>query len=171
MTTFRSHLQHDDLPRVYANPGDPVKVIYSPVFDGEGNFDLQPSGEEDLYASIQSHAESVDIHVILERFARGDLTALSKVQGTYGDFTTIPKTYAELLNSVIQGEQQFASLPVETRAKFGHDFRKWMAAMDDMDNWLSLMGLEPAADPAPVSEPIVEPEVVEKIKKETVPSA
>lgn len=170
MTTFRSHLQRDELPRVYANPGDPVKTIYSPVFDDEGNFDLQPSGEEDLYAYIQSHAESVDIHVILERFARGDVTALSKVQGTYGDFTTIPKTYAELLNSVIQGEQQFMSLPVETRAKFGHDFRKWMAAMDDMDNWLSLMGLSPAADPTPDPEPIIEPEVVEKIKKETVPS-
>lgn len=171
MTTFRSHLQHDDLPRIYANPGESVKTIYSPVFDDEGNFDLQPSGQEDLYAFIQSHAESVDIHVILERFARGDVTALSKVQGTYGDFTTVPKTYAELLNSVIQGEQQFMSLPVETRAKFGHDFRKWMAAMDDMDNWLSLMGLEPASDPSSDPEPVVLPDVVKEIQKDVSPSA
>lgn len=166
MKTFRSHLV-DDLPRVYANPGDPEKVIYSPVFQEDGTFDLQPSGKEDLYAFIQSHADSVDIHVLLEQFARGDITALSKVQGTYGDFTTLPKTYAELLNVVIQGEQRFMELPVDLRAKFDHDYRKWLAAMDDMDTWLSLMGIEPTAgpianDPGPV-DPVL-PEAVERLE-------
>lgn len=141
--TFKSH--YDDHERVYQFSGDSDKVIYSPVFDKEGNLDLQPSGKEDLYAFIQSHAESVDIHVILDRFARGDVSALSKVQGTYGDFTTLPKTYAELLNAVIQGENYFMSLPVDVRAKFDHDFKKWMASMDDMDSWLSKMGIEPAS--------------------------
>lgn len=143
--TFRSHLQ--DHARVIANPGSPEKIIYSPVFDKEGNFELKESGRENLYEFIQSHAESVDIHVLLDRFSRGDISALSKVQGTYGDFTTLPKTYAELLNSVIQGENIFNSLPVETREKFGHDFRKWMASMDNMDDWLAKMGIESTAGP------------------------
>lgn len=163
MKTFRSHLS-DDLPRVYANPGDPEKTIYSPVFQDDGTFDLKPSGKEDLYAFIQSHADSVDIHVLLERFARGDITALSKVQGTYGDFTTLPKTYAELLNVVIQGEQQFMELPVDLRARFDHDYRKWLAAMDDMPNWMSLMGIEPVQDSAPAPDPVVVPEAVEKLE-------
>ena len=128
--------------RIPANPGERFKALYTPVFDKDGNFELQVSGKEDLYAFIQSHAESVDIHVILERFARGDISALSKVQGTYGDFTTVPKTYAELLNSVIQGEQYFLSLPVEVRAKFDHDFHKWMISMDNMPDWLSKMGID-----------------------------
>lgn len=162
MPEFRSHLQ--DHARVFANPGDRDKVVYSPVFDKEGNFDLQPSGKEDLYAFIQSHAESVDIHVILERFARGDVTALSKVQGTYGDFTTIPTTYAGLLNAVIQGEQYFMDLPVETRAAFDHDFRKWMAAMDDMPSWLSKMGLDPSASEPQPADPVKLPEAVEKFE-------
>lgn len=128
--------------RIPANSGERFKALYTPVFDKDGNFELQVSGKEDLYAFIQSHAESVDIHVILERFARGDVSALSKVQGTYGDFTTVPKTYAELLNSVIQGEQYFLSLPVEVRAKFDHDFHKWMISMDNMPDWLSKMGID-----------------------------
>lgn len=157
---FKSHF--DEHKRVPQNPGDPEKIIYSPVFDKEGNLDLQPSGKENLYDFIQSHAESVDIHVILERFARGDVTALSKVQGTYGDFTTIPKTYADLLNAVIQGEAYFMSLPVETRAKFDHDFHKWMAGMDDMPSWLSAMGLEPSSAPSDVSPQPVLPEAVKE---------
>lgn len=160
---FTSHF--DEHPRIFQNPGDSEKIIYSPVFDKDGNFDLQPSGREDLYAFIQSHAESVDIHVILDRFARGDVTALSKVQGTYGDFTTIPKTYAELLNAVIQGEAYFMSLPLETRAKFDHDFRKWMAGMDDMPSWLAAMGLD-SADPGPApADPVVVPEAVKEADK------
>lgn len=160
---FKSHF--DEHERVPQNLGDPVKIIYSPVFDKEGNLELQPSGKENLYDFIQSHAESVDIHVILERFARGDISALSKVQGTYGDFTTIPKTYADLLNAVIQGEAYFMSLPVETRAKFDHDFHKWMAGMDDMPSWLAAMGLEPASAPSDVSEPMVLPEAVKEAEK------
>lgn len=157
---FKSHF--DDHARVYQQPGDPEKTVYSPVFDKEGNFDLQPSGKEDLYGFIQSHADSVDIHVILDRFARGDVSALSKVQGTYGDFTTVPKTYAELLNAVIQGEQYFMTLPVETRAAFDHDFRKWMAGMDDMPSWLSKMGLDSAdSGPAP-ADPVVLPDAVKE---------
>lgn len=165
--TFKSHL--DEHARVFQHPGDRDKVLYSPVFDDAGNFELKPSGKDDLYAFIQSHAESVDIHVILDRFARGDVSALSKVQGTYGDFTTLPKTYAEMLNIVIQGENQFMALPVDIRAKFDHDFRKWIASMDNMDNWLSLMGIQAeVSDPAP--EPIVKPEVVEKLEKDVPPS-
>lgn len=133
--------QYQPRERVVANPGQREKVLWSPVFDKDGGFELKESGREDLYASIQSHAQSVDIHVILERFARGDVSALSKVQGTYGDFTTVPKTYAELLNSVIQGEQYFLSLPVEVRARFGHDFNKWLVSMDDMPSWLEKMDL------------------------------
>lgn len=161
--TFRSH--YDEHERVPQNPGDPVKIIYSPVFDKDGNLELKPSGKENLYDFIQSHAESCDIHVILERFARGDISALSKVQGTYGDFTTIPKTYADLLNAVIQGEAYFMSLPVETRAKFDHDFHKWMAGMDDMPSWMAAMGLEmPSAPPAASTDPVL-PEAVKEAEK------
>ena len=48
----------------------------------------------------------------------------------YGDFTTLPRTYAEALQALTDAENFFMSLPVETRAKFDHDPYKFIASMD-----------------------------------------
>lgn len=127
--------------RFRANSGSREKILYAPQVAKDGTYELVESGREDLYASIQSHAESVDIHVILDRYARGDLGALSRVQGVYADVTGVPGTYAEMLNLVVAGEVQFNSLPLETRAKFDHSYAKWIAAMDDFAEWQKLMGI------------------------------
>ena len=83
--------------------------------------------EEDIYDKIQSHAASVDIHVILDRFRRGDIEALGDAsRSIYFDTSEMPKNYAHLLNIVSEGEQAFMSMPVEERAKYGHSFLQWM---------------------------------------------
>lgn len=134
--------QYDPSERVYSEPGSPVKTLYSPVFDKHGIMSLEESGKHDLYAEIQSHADSVDIHIILQRFESGDVSVLSRVQGTYGDFTQMPKTFAEALNTLIAAEQYFMSLPVDTRAQFGHDFNQFIASMDSSD-FAQRMGIDP----------------------------
>lgn len=147
--------RYSDRERVYAAPGSRVHLIYQPVIDDDGVLDLVVTGQEDIYEQIQSHRDSVDINVLLQRFANGDSEALMRAQGTYGDFTTLPSTYAELLNSVIAGEHYFSQLPVEIRAKFGHSFQQWMAAMDDSADFAAKMGWSDSAgasDPSPVSE-------------------
>lgn len=118
--------QFDARERVYSNPGSPVRTLYTPKFDEKGVMDLVESGREDLYESIQSHKESCDIHVILERFARGDVGALERVQGVYGDFSDVPKSYADMLNLVHSAEDAFSRLPVDERAKYGHSFERWL---------------------------------------------
>lgn len=133
--------------RKYANAGSPVKTIYKPVFDKNGVMELEEAGEENLYDYIQSFRDSVDIHVILKRFANGEVDVLNRVQGAYGDFTVMPRTYAELLNRVNEGRQFFESLPVETREKFNHSFEQFMASMDAPD-FLERAGLVRAADAA-----------------------
>lgn len=125
--------QYDPSPRVVANPGSPIKTLYSPVFNKDGIMSLKESGEHDLYAEIQSHADSVDIHVLLQRFASGDVGALSRIQGAYGDFTQMPQTFAEALNTFIAAEQYFLGLPVEVRDRFGQDFHQFLASMDSPD--------------------------------------
>lgn len=122
--------QFDAHERVHSGHGDPIKILYTPEFDKHGVMNLVESGRENLYDFIQSHAESVDIHVILKRFADGDASVLSRVQGAYGDFTDMPKTYAEMLNSLIAAENAFNALPVEERAKFGHSFQRWLSELD-----------------------------------------
>lgn len=133
---------YDQRERVIENSGSPVRVLYTSKVADDGNIELIPSGTENLYDFIQSHRDSVDIHVILQRFVNGDSAALSRVQGNYGDFTNLPSTYAELLNTMIAGENYFNSLPLETRAKFDHSFEKFMVSMDNMPEFIQRLGFE-----------------------------
>lgn len=135
--------KYDSHARVYLNPGSPIKDVYSSRYTPSGQLELYVSGQENLYDQIQSHAESVDIHVLLQRFANGDEDVLSRAQGFYLDSSDMPKTYAEVLNSVIQGEQAFDSLPVEVKQRFGNSFSQWMASFESPD-FLVKMGIQKA---------------------------
>lgn len=143
--------QFDAHPRLISEPGCPVKQLYQPKYRDNGTWYLVESGVHDLYAEIQSHAGSVDIHEILRRFAQGDVGALERIQGAYGDFTQMPTTFAEALNTMLAAEQYFLGLPTETRAKFNHDYRQFIAAFDSPES-LAALGLfdTPAAPAAPV---------------------
>lgn len=121
--------------RIHCNPGNPMKIVYKPNVREDGIIELVEAGQESLYDFIQSWKDSVDINVILARYANGDVDALSKVQGAYGDFTQFPTTYAEMLNRVIQGKHMFESLPLEIREKYNHDFSQFIAGMDKPDFW------------------------------------
>lgn len=137
---LNARTQYDEHERVPANVGDPEKILYQARVSENGTLDLVETGREDLYGFIQSHKDSVDIHVILKRYMDGDVSVMSRAQGVFADITDAPKSYADLLNAVIAGEQYFASLPVETRAKFDHSFHKWMTMMDKPE-FAELMGL------------------------------
>lgn len=143
--------------RVRSNVGDPVHIIFSPEFDRQGRMTLVETGRENIYDFIQSHRDSVDIHVLLTKFQNGDASALSRTQGTYGDFTAFPKTYAEMLNVVIAGEQYFNSLPVEERAKYDHSYERFIASLDNL-----LQGKSPESVTTDVP---VEPDPVRKEEK------
>lgn len=131
MLKFRT--QYDDRSPVFQEPGSSVKLVYSPRYDDNGVLDLVVTGKEDLYAYIQSHKESTDIHVLLDRFANGEVDVLQRMQGFYGDVTSMPKTYAEVLNAVIVGEETFARLPIEIKNRFNNSFSEWLASMDKPD--------------------------------------
>lgn len=139
--------QFEPRERVYQPFGDPIKVLYGPVFDEHGVMDLVETGRENLYDYIQSHADSVDIHVLLKQYAEtGDPGLFARVQGAYGDFTQMPTTFAGALNTLIAAEQYFEGLPVEVRAQFGHSFQQFIASMDKSD-FAARMGLEPQITP------------------------
>lgn len=134
--------QFDEHARVNQPIGNGEKVLYSSSLLPNGEVDLVPFGKEDLYAQIQSHRDSCDIHVLIARYNNGDVEALQRVQGQYGDFTVMPKTYAELLQSIIDGKRMFDGLPVDTRARFDHSFEQFMMSMDNMPGFLEKLGIE-----------------------------
>lgn len=130
--------------RVPANPGSGDRVLYSAAYDDRGRLELVEAGVDSLYDSIQSHADSVDIHVMLKRFAAGETDVFSQRQGAYGDFTEVPRTYAEMMQTLIDAESYFESLPVDVRGKFGHNFSEFVHAIGTPD-FAERLGLMPAA--------------------------
>ena len=138
-----SKTQFDSHKRVYSNHGNRYKVLYSPHYTDNGTLELVENGRENLYEFIQSHKDSTDIHVLLDRYQRGDMSVLSRRQGLYGDFTQMPNTYAEALNAMISAENYFNGLPVEIRAKFGHSLQKFLVSMDK-PGFMEAMGFQSA---------------------------
>lgn len=128
MKSFKT--QYSSHPRYLTNVGSREKIVYTGEYDEKGNLELKEIGKDNLYAYIQSFKDSCDINVILKRFTNGETNVLSQKQGAYGDFTIMPKTYAEMLNRVIDAENYFNSLPVEERAKYGHNFADWLYNFD-----------------------------------------
>lgn len=140
MPKFRSQFQ---APREVHEPiGSRVKQLYAPVYDDRGILHLREAGKHDLYGEIQSHRDSVDIHVLLTRYRNGDESALSRIQGAYGDFTQMPTTFSEALNTFLAAEAYFDALPVEVRAKYGHNFHQFISAFDS-PTFASDIGLIP----------------------------
>nr|QQL13319.1 MAG: VP3 [Gokushovirinae sp.] len=130
---MKFNTQYDRRAPVYQEPGSGIKVVYSPRYSDKGVLDLVATGSENLYDYIQSHKESTDIHVLLERFVNGEDDVLSRMQGFYADVTSMPKTYAEVLNAVIVGEETFARLPIEVKQRFDNSFAVWLSSMDKPD--------------------------------------
>ena len=87
--------QYDARDRIISRPGNPIKQLYAGSYNERGQVELKEDGTEDLYAYIQSFAESTDIHAILRRFENGEVDVLEKVQGFYGDITEMPHTFSE----------------------------------------------------------------------------
>ncbi len=118
--------------RVTCCAGDRLVPRFRSEVTAKGDVTLIPDGEDNLYEYIQSFKESCDINNIVARFARGDVDALNRVQGTYFDAVGMPTTYAELLNTVIAGRELYDSLPLEVKEKFGFSFERWMSSLDQV---------------------------------------
>lgn len=133
--------QYDARDRVFSDPGSPEHITYAGHYDDKGRVVLEESGRENIYDYIQSFADSCDIHVLMNRYQNGDVTALSQKQGFFGDFLDFPKTYAEALNHMNEMERQFMALPPETREKFGNSFSEFLAASGESD-FLDRLGIK-----------------------------
>lgn len=137
--------------------GSPYKTIYAPVVNKDGTIDLKEKEKECLYDYIQSFKDSCDINVLVKRYQMGDTAALMRGQTFFGDVTEMPKTFAEMLNVMVQGQNFFENLPAEVKEKFGNSFYQFAAAIDiESPEALELLGLKkmesaPEAAPEAVS--------------------
>lgn len=134
---------YDDFERVPSASGNAEAIEYAPVIGDDGVLSLEPIGKTDIRAMIDSYRESCDLNIILARYANGDASALSATQGSYFDAVGLPKTYAEMLNTVMSAENEFMKLPLNIRERFDNSFQKWLSLMDNPVEFNRLMGVEP----------------------------
>lgn len=132
---------------IFAAPGSPDVPLFSPSVDNDGHIILELIGVKNLPEYIDSFRESCDINVLVSRFNAGDVTALSRTQGAFFDATQLPHTYAEMLNTVINAERTFNSLPLDIREKFDNSYVKWLSMMDDAEHFALMMGVSKDASP------------------------
>lgn len=111
--------QFDNPGDYITNPGNPIKDTFALFTDEKGNTELRKKGEIDLSAEINSHADSVNIHTIINRYMNGDTSVLTQKQGIFTDLTVMPQSFSELYQKVCDAEEYFKSLPLEIRSEYG----------------------------------------------------
>lgn len=94
---------------VASESGSGLRQLYIPCFV-DGCFTIEESGVFDLQEQINANASSCDINVLVSRYNAGDLTALSRRQGLFGDFTSAPDSYRQALEIVNGFESAFSDM-------------------------------------------------------------
>lgn len=143
---------YDDFERVPSASGNPEEIEFAPVIGDDGLLSIEPVGTVDLRAQIDSYRESCDLNVILARYANGDASALSVTQGSYFDAVGMPRTYAEMLNTINSAEREFLKLPLDVRERFDNSFHRWLSLMDNPVEFNRLMAVEPVESASAESE-------------------
>lgn len=135
---------------IYSNPGSPIVPVYQGKIDEFGVLQLVLVGEENIQDEIDSYAEDTCLPILIQRCAAGDVSGLQRVQGTYGDFVDMPKTFRDVLQSVIDGQAAFDQLPVDVKESFGNSFERWFSTIGEKE-WVEGMKL---SDVEPVKEEV-----------------
>lgn len=162
---FDTQFNRLGVPGEKTKTGSGMKDTYKMHVDADGKRELKKSGEYNLYADIQSYKDSVSIDYILTRFVNGDETALSRVQGIYGDFTQMPTTMAELQQRVIDAEHLFNNLPLDIREQYNFSASEFFAQLDS-DKTKAIF-----APPDSAKETIAEETVQSELEKEVTTNA
>ena len=128
--------------------GHKNRPIWTPHFVesklGLAEFDIEltQDGEVDIFDSIQELSDYVDIDNIVKRFNNGEVDILEKVQGFYGDLTSMPVDMRGIYDLNAKGKSLFDALPEEVRDQIG-DYKSFMSLPIDKLN--SIINVDPAA--------------------------
>lgn len=133
----RPYVQNlDDMTIPFARRNCRWSPVPSPIGNGErsifeervenGKRSLVVTGKENLKDFIEASKAETLISNIMKRFEQGDVNALSRVQGFYGDVTSMPSNLADAQKVLINLESQFNSLPADVRKKFDNSFDKYV---------------------------------------------
>lgn len=124
--------------RYYCRSGSPVRMTFKLGIDTKtGAEELFVTGFENFQKMIDDAAESCDLNVIITRVRNGELDLLSKNKGMYGDFTNMPQTLQELMQTRIDAKYMYENLSSDVKKNMSFDdFMKDAGSKD----WLKNLG-------------------------------
>lgn len=83
----------------------------------------------------QSFKEECDINRIMKKWEKtGIIEHRNNFEGRYADFTVIPNDYHEAMNSVVEAQNMFMTLPASVRKRFANDPGEFLEFVTDPNN-------------------------------------
>lgn len=118
----------DGSSHTYLNPGSRVVFTYHPEVNSKGYDSLVKDGTHNLYAEIQSYADSCDLQNVLANFDLStgvapmsyDDATEGVVDFVHSDLSGSPSTLGNIFNDARACDAFFARLPLDVRKHFGH---------------------------------------------------
>jgi len=118
-----------NLPTTIPQPKcEKIVPTYGKEVTKDGKVQIVETGKTNIYEKIQASKDETLVYNILDRFNAGDVNALNQRQGTYGDFTDMPRTLAEAQQALIDAENYFYTLPLDVRKEFNHSVSDFLAS-------------------------------------------
>lgn len=140
--------------------GNDVHILYSSKVLPNGQIRLTPNGKESISEKINAQKNYTDMSYLISRLLAGD-TSVIRDNAIYGDFTKSPKSLADALQIMIDGQDKFNALPLDIRNKFDNNFYKWIMTSGS-NIWYQLMGIvNPNEKPIEPIKPIEKEETKE----------
>lgn len=130
-----------DPNKYFTDPGSPEHILYSGKVLPDGTIRLDEVGKENIQEIINAAAETCDMAYILHELALGNTSVLNQREASYGDFSAAPKSLMEAMQIMIDGEQAFLKLPLETRQKFDNSYMLWLST-NGSNEWIEKMGFK-----------------------------
>ena len=123
----------------------PVGGATAPIYEERISDDVRGLvivGQTNLFEYVQASKDDTLIYNLLDRFVKGDITALLAKKGQFLDCTGMPSTLAEAQQLMINATERFNRLPSDQRAKFKdvHDYVQKVATAD-MDGLKEIFGI------------------------------
>lgn len=106
---------------------DRVAASNAATIEAQDGYENLPS------LTVQSHAEDVDINVLMQRFGVTGHLPENPRPPTFGDFTGIGD-FQSALHAVMDAEARFMEFPAEIRARFENDPQKMLLFVSDPAN-------------------------------------
>lgn len=126
MTQFRTKYTRIESK---SETGSPIRAIYGSKLDKNNNVIVEKKGEESMYDYIQSFKDSVDINVVLQKFANGDDRALNQREAFFLDIADMPNNVNEFVEFTRNANALFDSLPVDIKESYGNNVYNFMESV------------------------------------------